>query len=262
MPQTINLPLLETVRHSFVYVLKNIKTFFKIISVFSILWLAEIADGLPFLCSANEAYCRDDSASNLLGVLLYVAATIVSVNIIRHIILKEETKWFHLRFGTNNLKFIGYNLLIAAMIIVPTALILMIAEVSAASNASASVKTFSSVLGLLTMLGLGIFCCRLVLVYGGASINDKEMTLGKSYNLTRGNTLKIFLGQILLSLPVVFVVFLIFSFYKTTTWGIIGDSVFVLLGITCSFFDSAIKASYYCHLYQYFLYRNSHPETK
>ena len=197
-----------------------------------------------------------------MGILLYVAATVVSVSIIRNIILKEETKWFHLRFGTNNLKFIGYNLLIAAMIIVPTALIIMIGEASAMSNASAPVKTFASILGLLTMIGLGIFCCRLVLVYGGASINDKEMTLGKSYNLTHGNTLKICIGQILLSLPVICVVFLIFSFYKTTSWGIIGDSIFVLLGITCSFFDSAVKASYYCHLYQYFLYRNTHSENK
>ena len=262
MPSIINLPLMETVRRSFLYVVKNSKEFLKITSVFIILWIAEIIDGLPFLCSANESYCRDDLSSNLIGILLYIAATVVSVSIIRHIILKEETKYFHLHFGKNNLRFIGYNLLIAAMIIVPTALILMIGEVSATTNASSQMKAFASMLSLITIIGLAVFCCRLVLIYGGASIDDKEMTLGKSYHLTRGNTLKICIGQILLSLPMIIAAFLIFSIYNVTSWGIVGSSIFVLLGIMCSFFDSALKASYYCHLYQYFLYNANHSVEK
>ncbi len=258
MSKTINLPLEETVRRSFLYAVKNTKLFLKISSIFIVLWGAEILDGLPFLCSIEESYCRDDFSSNMIGILLYLASTIISVSTIRHIILKEETQWFHLHFGKNNIRFIGYNLLIAAMIIVPTALFIMIGEISATTNASAPMKAFTHILGLLTMIGLGIFCCRLVLIYGGSAINDEEMTLGKSYNLTRGNTLKICFGQVLLSLPMIIAAFLIFSFYKTMSWGIIGNSIFVFLGILCSFFDSAIKASYYCHLYQYFLYSTKH----
>ena len=42
MPSIINLPLMETVRRSFLYVVKNSKEFLKITSVFIILWIADI----------------------------------------------------------------------------------------------------------------------------------------------------------------------------------------------------------------------------
>ena len=78
------------------------------------------------------------------------------------------------------------------------------------------------------------------------------MTLSQSYALTKGNMLKIFFGQMILVIPTILIVVATLSIYRTTEWGIIGNSIFVLAGMLCSYFDAAVKASYHSHLYQFF----------
>ena len=261
MKNNINLPMFETVYRSFTCVLKNFKPFLKICSFFIILWFIELATNLPSLCSADEAYCRTDKIGNLMTVIHYLAATIVSVSVIRFIILKEKTSWFHVRFGKNNIKFIAYNLLIALMIIIPSALMIMIGGAAKYSGSSpVTTKLFAS-LGILTFIGLCVYCFRLCLVYAGSAINDKSMTLSKSHTLTNGNVLKIFFGQILLVIPTIIIVTIVYKVYTLTEWNYVGKSIFVLAGILLSFFDSAVKASYYSHMYQYFIYFSNKQNT-
>ena len=153
MKNNINLPMFETVYRSFTCVLKNFKPFLKRCSFFIILWFIELATNLPSLCSADEAYCRTDKIGNLMTFIHYLAATVVSVSVIRFIILKEKTSWFHVRFGKNNIKFIAYNLLIALMIIIPSALMIMIGGAAKYSGSSpVTTKLFAS-LGILTFIG-------------------------------------------------------------------------------------------------------------
>ena len=250
----IQLPLFETVSRSFMYIIKNFSTFGKICSVFVVLWVAEMLCGLPALCSVNESYCIQSNTSNILLSLIYLSSAIVAVNTIRSIILKQEFKWFHLPVGTYTLRYIGYTILLSLMIILPTALILMISNTSANTQISSGTATFLSVTTFATFLGMILFCLRLYLVYAGSAIGDKEMTLGKSYNLTSGNMLKILGGQILIEVPTFAIVAILTIIYNLTEWGFIGNSIFVLLGLLCSYFNTALKASYHSHLYQYFVY--------
>lgn len=254
MKNNIKLPLFETVFRSFTCILKNFKPFLKICSFFIVLWLIELATNLPSLCSADEAYCRTDSVGSFMTFLHYLAATIISVSIIRFIILKETTSWFHFHFGKNNIKFIAYNILIALMIIIPSALMIMIGGMSQHNNSSIFMTKFFVSLGIATFIGLCIYCFRLCLVYAGAAINDKSMTLSKSHTLTSGNMLKIFIGQVLLVIPTIILVAIVYNVYSLSDWGYTGKSIFVLIGMLISFFDSAVKASYYSHMYQYFIY--------
>lgn len=254
MKNKINLPLMETVYRSFFFVLHNINVVAKICSVFLILWLIEIATNLPSLCSADDNFCRTDITSNFIAVLQYLAATIVSVSMIRYTILKEEPKWFHLRFGINNLKFIGYNMLIALMIIIPSALMIMIGGATQYAGSSIFITKLLTSVGIATFIGLCVYCFRLYLVFAGAALNDKNMSLSKSYALTSGNMLKIFIGQVILVIPTIIIATIVYKIYNTLELGYLGKSVFVLLGMALSFFDSAIKASYYSHMYQYFVY--------
>lgn len=254
MNNKINLPLLETVYRSFFFVLHNINATAKICSVFLILWLIEIATNLPSLCSADDTFCRTDITSNIVAVLQYLAATIASVSMIRYIVLKEETKWFHMRFGINNIKFIGYNILIALMIIIPSALMIMIGGATQYAGSSVFITKLLTSIGIATFIGLCVYCFRLYLVFAGAALNDKNMSLSKSYALTSGNMLKIFMGQIILVIPTIILATIIYKIYNLFEWGYVGKSVFVLLGMALSFFDSVIKASYYSHMYQYFVY--------
>lgn len=251
----VKLPLMETVVRSFMSVIKNISTFAKICSIFVLLWIAEIMAGLPALCSANESYCRFDTASHILMLLMYLSSAVVSVNTIRGIILKQDFKWFHLPVGKYTVSYIGYTLLIAAMIIIPSALILMISGAGEYAGISKQTAAFLNAAFIATFIGLSIFCFRLYLVFAASAIGDKEMTLAKSYALTRGNMLKIFFGQMILVIPTILIVVATLSIYRITEWSIVGNSIFVLIGMCCSYFDAAVKASYHSHLYQFFIYR-------
>lgn len=250
----IKLPLIETVTRSFMYVIKNITTVSKISSIFLLLWFAEMLAGFPFLCSTDNAFCTTNISHSILAILLYISSAIISISVIRNIILKQEYNFFHISAGFNLVKYIGYQLLIAVMIIIPSTLILMISQASQSPDLSIFTKYFLGAAFITTLIGLSIFCFRLYLVFAGSAINDKEMTLGRSYTLTKGNMLSIFAGQVILALPTIILLGIIFSLYPLSNWGFIGNSIFVLAGLLCTFFDAAIKGSYYSHIYQYFMY--------
>ena len=71
-------PLWETVCRSFMGVIKNLPTFFKLCSVFLILWIAEIATDYPDLCIVNDNMCREDIVSQVMSVLIALASVIIS----------------------------------------------------------------------------------------------------------------------------------------------------------------------------------------
>lgn len=254
MTNPISLPLLETVTHSFMFVIKNIKAIAKICSVFVVLWLAEIGANFPALCVVEKAHCVQSGISVTLTVLLFLASMIIGVETIRHLILKQEYNWFHFSFGKATLKYIAYNLLISLFVIIPFSLILTLQNYALAHNASLDVFNTLKSLALATFALFSILCFRFYLVFGAAAVENKKINLKRSYVLTAGNTLKLCAGQILLWFPVAFVLYLIFSIYMLGNWGYFAKSIFVLLGMCVSFFGSALKASYYAHIYQFFSY--------
>ena len=256
----ITLPVFETAVRSFMYVIKNFSTFAKICSIFTLLLIAEIVMDLPSLCYVNNNYCRDDLSANILAFVISLGAAIVAVETIRNIILRQEYKWFSISFGMPHLKYIGYSLLITAMIAIPSVMILTISSASSYTNISPYVSMFLNAAFITTLIGLSVFCFRLYLVYAGAAVGDKEMTLYKSYALTTGNMLRILAGQVLVALPSAIFVLIIIAFYQITEWGFIANCIFVFLGIFCSYFDIAVRASYHSHIYQYFIYYDKQKE--
>lgn len=256
------LPLIETVSKSFTYLLRNFKTFLKICSVFLILWIADLVTGHPILCNFNVIPCSSSSTSWIMNILMYLAATIVSVEIIRHIILKQEYQWGHLSFGMNNIRYIAYNMLIALMVILPSALMLMIALYADSSNVSRLTSGILRASFIVTLIGLSVFCCRLYLVYVGAAIGNRSMSLGRSYLLTAGNMLLICIGQMLLAIPTIILVYLCYGIYSFLPTNELTQGMFAALILLCYFFDAALKASYYSHLYQFFTHTNKRTTKK
>ena len=250
----ISLPIFETAKRSFMYVINNFTSFAKICSIFSLLLIAEAMLDFPSLCYVNEAYCRNDISTNILTIIISLGGAIVAVETIRSIILKQEYKWFSLSFGVPHIRYIGYSILITMMIAIPSILILSISSASSQADISPYVLVFLNTTFIATIIGLSAFCFRLYLVYAGAAIGDKEMTLYKSYALTTGNMLRMIASQLLLIIPTVIIIAIIVGIYQISEWGFIGNCVFVFLGLLCSFFDIALKASYHSHLYQYFTY--------
>ena len=254
MNSQITLPLMETIKRSFLYVIKNAKDICKICSVFISLWILNIICGQPMLCNATDKECLTKLLPFSFALLLYLSCVIITVNLIRKIVLKQSYKWFHLYLGKCHFRYIVYNIIIALMVIIPSALILMIVKTTEAQNLSSLTVAFLGTAFISTLVGLSIFCCRLYLIYGGAAVNDTEMTLAKSYMLTEGNMLKICIGQIILTLPTVILTYLASSLYFAFPPTLITQNLFSLCLIFCYFFEASIKGAYYGHLYQYFTY--------
>ena len=250
----IKLPLWETISHSFLYIIKNIKTICQICSVFLILWLINIFSGHPLLCNASKENCMTQWLPLSFAIIQYLACAVITVETIRSIVFKQNHKWFHLYLGKHHIRYIAYNVAIALMVIIPSALILMIVKSTDARNLSDFTIALLGAAFISTLIGLSIFCCRLYLVYGGAALNDRNMTFAKSYMLTKGNMLKICIGQLILTLPTILMVYIASSIYFAFTPNAYNQSLYSLWIILCYFLEATIKGSYYCHLYQFFEY--------
>ena len=254
MDNKINLPLWETISRSFMYIIKHCKDMCKICSVFIVLWFLNIASGQPMLCSTAQKECLMQGAPLVYAVVLYLACAIITVNVIRSIILRQACHWFHLYLGKPHFRFVGYNIVLALMVIIPSAFILMIVRSTNDSELSNVTLAFLGAAFICTLIGLSVLCCRLYLVYGGAAIGDRNMTLAKSYMLTQGNMLKICIGHIVLAFPTIILTYVASRIYFSVSSSDISQSLFSLWLLLCYFFESSIKGSYYSHLYQYFDY--------
>ncbi len=250
----VKLPVMETVRRSFMYVIKNFRAFLQIISIFSLIVVYELATGFPSLCSVSDSYCQYSGFSTLSTVLFYLASIILAVSLTRNIILKQEYKWFHLYVGKRDVIYMLYNLLIAVMIIIPTILMTIIAQTNKVSSQWLAITM--NVIIVLTPLILSMICLKLYLVFPATAIDDKDMTLAKSFAVTKGNIFRIFIGQCLLFVPTLVLLSALYYSYRAADWGFIGNMFFVAFALFVSLLYTAFKSSYYSHMYQYFLYFN------
>lgn len=243
---------------TFTYLFKNIKTFFKITSVFIVLWTVGIFFVVPLFCNAPDKVCTFGNAGMLTaGVLFFVMSAIVAVNIIRHFFRKQEYKWFHLSISRTTLKFMAYNIALAALVILPTAIIIILTNYLMISSAATDMNFLLKIAPSIMLIGGFILCSRLYLVYGASALGEK-MTLAKSFELTKGYTFSIWGAQILLYIPVMVIMYLFMLIpnwmmtHLSNEWASVVYFLYVVIGITISLFETALKASYYAHLYQYF----------
>ena len=261
MNNKINLPLWETVRHSFMYAIKNLPVIAKISSVFLILWLICISMEINLVLDPNVTFKDIWETELFCATLTALASTIVSVSFIRHIIQKQETKWFHLSFGMNNIKFIGWNILLFLIVFLPSFFILAGAALAEYQGVSISIVKALSWASLIILLIMLIYIGRVYLIYAAAAINVK-LTLQKAFALTQGNTLKIFCGTLILLLPTIILTHILIKLYQLPDLNIAGACFLSLLSMAVTFFDSSIKASYYSHLYQFFTYFDKEQPVK
>jgi len=261
MNNKINLPFWETVRRSFMYVLQNIPVIAKISSIFLILWIICISMEIRVLLSPSVTFADIWQTEVLCATLTALASTIVAVSLIRYMIKKQEVKWFHMSFGMNNLKFIGWNLLFFLLVFLPAFFILAgaaIAEHQGVPLIYIQILTITSGIALIAML---VFVSRLYLIYTASALNIK-MSLQKAFALTQGNTLKIFCGILILILPTYIFTTILIKLYQLPNLTLSGACLLSLLSMIVSFFDSSVKASYYTHLYQFFTYFDKEQPVK
>lgn len=248
----IKLPFWETVRRSFMYVLTNMDVYLKVSALGFAILIYEMFTGFPSLCNINETGCSGGWQQNVSIVLLSLVSIAVVIAYCRVMVLKSPTNYFSLAFGRRELLYLLYNILIIAIITLPSLLaIFVFAYLGQMLHFPETVFN----LAVLIPLAFTIYFSRLFLVLPAVAVDNKELRLKKSFELARGNANKIFWGQFLMMIPAAAVLVLLALVYRIIgTESYVINTVFVVLVLALSFLDSCFKASFYAHIYQYFTF--------
>ena len=256
MKEIINLPLWESIKRTYIYFFVNFKTVVKLSALWvGLVFLCDCLLSFPSLCTGSYCHAWGNKFFMLLQI---VAVTAVSVSFSRQIILRESKNWRQISLSLKELKYLGYSLLILLLIIISavisgvvTALIFGIDL----RTPAVSMPSQSLILYFVLVLIATIYSSRLSLILPSIAVENKEMTLLKSFQITQGNSLKLFLGIIFSTLPtMILLMFLGTLMQVLQIEGILGQMLFSFLGISLSLINALLKACYLSHVYQYFMY--------
>lgn len=251
----INLPLGETLRRCFSYFTTHIVSLTQISFVwFLILLTYDTLSGFPSLCSLNQKLCNDGTAENISFLALSISSIAVAIAYMRQIVLNEKADGvMHINFGKRELKYIWTGLLFVLIVAAIMFVVMSVFSVLATLlHINENLFSFMFFLVLLFILAL---CSRLLLVFPAVALDDENMNFVKSFKITKGNTLKIFLGQIILMLPILIFLFILsYCFNLLESNNILIKVMFTLCLFILSFIDAGLKATFFAHIYQYFMY--------
>lgn len=256
--EIISLPFGETIRRTFLYFFVNFKSAAKISSIWMVIWVYELLVGNPSICNFKATGCQESGFRLISLLLMLMSSVCICISYCRNVILREEYKWFSFRFGNRELHFIGYWIVIAIMTAIPIALIIMFYGV--VSRLGFVYPAVWMLTALLLIFGVLIFVSRFYLALPAVAVDNRNINLEKAFKITRGNANKIFWGGVLVNLLTVIIVLLLSAAYNFITANFVVlpvfvvNAVFVALLLALNFLSSCLKASFYAHFYQYFVY--------
>ena len=256
MKEIINLPLIESVKRTYLYFVANFKTVTNVALLWvGIVFVTDCLMSFPSLCS--EEGCNE--WSNKFFVMLEIVAGMAdSVAFSRAIILKEKRQWKQISLGLRELKYLGYSLFILALLVLSALVAGMLTvlvfgvDMNAASMA---MRPNALMFYFVIVIIASIYSSRFSLILPAVAVDDKELNLIKSFQITTGNSIKIFAGIILSTLPTMLLLFFLGTAMNALQLeGIIAKMVFSFLSIVLSLVNTLLKACYLAHIYQYFMY--------
>ena len=251
----IILPWKECLSRSFAYVLLNLKLIFMIIALGVLLTGYEALFGTPLFCSLTMAENCATTQGAYIGVvaLTTLFSVYVMTSFSRFIILKDEPRPFSFRFGSRELRVLGYQLLIDVIpgVIVGQVIGILTAYVNMYQDI---MLKHLLLIVLIAILAAMIMLSRFSLVLSGAAVENRNMTLKKSFEITRGNSNKIFWGSIVMTLPIIFLMTVLGMAGNIAGESLVLRLIFSAVFLVLIFLNVAVKMSFNAHLYQYFVY--------
>ncbi len=252
----IVLPFMETIKRSFLFIVTNIKPFMLMVAPAFGLLVYEMLTGFPSICSLDSRTCVDDWRSTAAYLLLIVVSSAISVGCCRQIILKKQEDFFSMAFLKRLVRYLGYNMGILLLIAAPSFLVILTASFLFAML-NIDERTSFWVLSIIPVL-LAIYLSKFFLVLPASAVDNREITLSKSFFMTKNNALRIFFGQAVLMIPGIV---LLLALQKVYIWAApqayIVKFIFVALYLSLSFLDTGLKASFLSHVYQHFVPKKS-----
>lgn len=248
----IKLPFFETIQRSFAYVFTKMDIYLKVTALWFLILVYEVSAGFPAICNLSPDGCSGSLKQSISVILLSLSTIGVIIAYSRVIILKTPTNYLSLAFGKREIKYLLFSIFLIIVIAVPS-----LALVFGLSYLGQLVKLPEVYFDFMILIPIivTIYCSRMYLVFPAIAVDNKEMSMLTSFKLTVGNANRIFWGQVIMMVPVAFflvMISMLFKFLGAENWLL--KLVFVALVLSLSFLDACLKASYYSHVYQYFIF--------
>ncbi|MFI3241515.1 MAG: hypothetical protein R3Y43_03000 [Alphaproteobacteria bacterium] len=244
--------LLEILKNTFKSVVANYQTVLKISSVWFFIVVIDALTGFNSYCVVNST-CGAENNGWLSSFLFSLSGVIIVCSYIRFDMFKTPVKCGQVAFGKKELKFIGFSLLyLLTIVVLSVVCVLIIDFIFTLLNAgSLQLTTF---LFIIVPLYFGVVLSRVYVKFAAIAIGDKETTIKQSFALTKGHAGKLFLGQIIIMFPVIILyALLLFVFSSIGSDNFVVKVLFTIFLAFLSFFDSAVKGSYYSQVYKNFV---------
>ncbi len=253
MKEIINLPFGESLKRTCLYLVAHFNRVWQLMLIGVVIMTAiDVVLSFPSQCKEGEQCLGWKSNLNVLAAAL--TAVSVSVAFMRQIILKVVPAGFPISFGKREIKFLFYNLMIL-LIILAIAFVCGIVYSLLLGDARALQKPTALLPFLLIILMIAVVLSRLCLVLPAIAADNNDLTFAKAFDMTKGNSNKIFFGMFLTSLPVSVVTLFAGTILQTMT--IESWTAKLLISAfmsSLSLLNALIKACYLAHIYQYFTY--------
>lgn len=257
MMNEINLPFGETIKRSFSFVLNHFEGFVKISLLWGLIITAfDAIEGFPSLCPTGAENCASDNKFSLYILSMFLGGISVAVSYIKYVIeRKEYTNFFNLQFGKRELRYIWALLKLIFACIMLSLIIGLVFGGVATIFGLGTLKQTSMLMGMIGFFFVGMFFSRYFLVFPAIAQDNFEITFKKSFRITKGNINSIFWGMVVMSLPITILNIIFASLYYaigSESWII--NCLFSFILVMTSLLNDALKASFFAHAYQYFLY--------
>lgn len=249
-----NLPFLETIKRSFVYSIYNFSLFLKVSSVALFLVVIEAFNDFPILCTLGEGECSQDTINTLTSLFMMFLSIGVIVNYCRSIILKSDIDFYSWSFIRRSLWYLLASVAFGLFVFLPFMLFAGVYGYILQLFGWGEIDAVYMLL-VLPLIAWIIYLSPLFMIFVAITVDDKSMTIKEAFKITKGNSNKIFWGQIIMMLPCTIAIYALGTLYQITgadTYIVKFVYMFILLAL--SFLDSCFKASFFAHIYQYFTF--------
>lgn len=259
MNELINLPFGESLKRTYLYTIVHFGKVLKICSLWVLLLvLADWALSFPSQCREGQNCLGWQS--NLSMLLAVIAAASVSVAFSREIILKEKKNWFNISFGRREVKYIFYNLLILLMIILSAVILgvfynLIMQQTGGVSSTGQLERPMTLLIYLAAVLAVAVVVSRFCVILPAVAVDNQKINFTTVFEMTKGNSAKIFFGLFLSSLPMMAALLVVSSFLLAVpmeNW--VAKLAVSLVVVSLTMLNAILKACYLAHIYQYFIY--------
>ena len=255
----VKLPFFETVKRSFMYVFYNFEIYVRLLALGGIVLVYEMLTNFPLLCSFRSGGCSESLAQGISSLLLMLVSVAVAVGYCRSVILKKAPlDIFNREFLRQGIFYVLFSIIFSLFVVV---LFLVFVFLYGIISALSGFELPQQILPffVLAVLFLSLLpLSGLFLVFPAIAVNDPQISIRKYRNamlLVKGNLNAVFWGQLVMMIPgFVMMYVLMVGYIYIGSDNYLTNIIFAALVLALSFLDSCFKASFYSHIYQFFVY--------